>query len=127
MVDMYRPQPEYRESAREQTVRRLADEAAKLRPKFTALTGAVWQAIKNARVSEGERSAMHAAVMAELGKRGRDAKRQRRADEERLADARARLDAEKRRAMFADAYRHEKSQPPDTYDADAEEDARRSA
>lgn len=127
MVDTYRPQPEQRESSRERTVRLLADEATKLRPRFTLLTGAAWQAIRNARVSQSEQRSMHAAVMAELGKRGRGDLKKRRAEESQLAEARAILEQEKRRELFAQAYRHEKNQPADAYDADAEEDARRSA
>ncbi|NBS41894.1 hypothetical protein EBS80_04540 [bacterium] len=125
MIETYRPRPEDREPAREQTVRRLADEAMKLRPKFTSLTGAAWQAIRNARVSQNEQRTMHAAIMSELGKRSRGEQRRRRSEDAQLAEAYAILEKEKRAAAMAQAYRHEKSQPPDAYESGAKHHARR--
>lgn len=118
------PSPQLgRERAEDRTLRLLADEAQQLAPRFERLETAAYQALTNHRIQGAERTRMFGQIMAELRKREAARKR---ADEHRRDEMRpgpARIQP----GIFKDAYAHERSQPPDTYDIDAEEEARRSA
>jgi len=109
-----------RERAEDRALRLMADEAEKLAPKFDRLANAVYQVLTNNRIGGAERTATFGKLMAEL--RRREA-------------IRARADQARRDAMepgpmriqpgaYKDAYAHQMRQPPDTYDIDAEEEAR---
>lgn len=112
-----------RERAEDRTLRLLADEAQQLAPRFERLENAAYQALNNHRIQGAERTKLFGKIMAEL--RRREAIRKR-ADEQRR-DAMQPGPLRIQPNVYKDAFAHEKNQPPDTYDIDAEEDARRSA
>lgn len=104
------------ERAEDRTLRLLADEAQQLAPRFERLENAAYQALTNHRVQGTERTKLFGKIMAELRKRETIRKQ---ADERRRDEMQP--------GVYKDAYAHESRQPPDTYDIDAEEEARRSA
>lgn len=112
-----------RERAEDRTLRLLADEAQQLAPRFERLETAAYQALTNHRVQGAERTKLFGKIMAELRKR--EAIR-RRADEQRR-DAMQPGPLRLQPGAYKDAFAHERSQPPETYDIDAEEESRRSA
>jgi len=109
------------ERAEDRSLRLMADEAEKLASRFARLADAVYQTLTNNHVEGKRRTESFGRIMAELRKR--EAVRSR--ANARATDARAAIEADRRNTMMRDAFAHEKRQPPDAYDPDAEEDARR--
>lgn len=112
-----------RERAEDRSLRLLADETEKLAPRFERLANAAYQTLTNHRIEGAERTAQFGKIMTELRRREAVHKR---ADETRRDD----MEPGPLRIQpnaYKDAYAHQMRQPPDTYDIDAEEEARRTA
>ena len=126
MITSYKPES-IQESAHERTIRLLADDALTLAPRFTELRSAVWQVLRNRGIQEVERISIHREVMAELRKRSKVVDHARRMKQAKIAELSTTQVAEQTANMMADAYAHQIRQPHDTWNIDAEEEARRSA
>jgi hypothetical protein len=99
----------------------MVDEAEKLAPKFTRLADAVYHVLSNNRIQDERRTDFFAKIMRILRKREGDRKR----EAGREAEALETIEADRARQLYLGAFAHERRQPPDTYDHEAEEQSRR--
>jgi hypothetical protein len=94
---------------------KLVREATALRHRYEA-DACIWQALTNLGVkNQGERTRLFKQVKTQLAKRETEGRKQQKMFEQELAEV-------EKAEMMRDAYRHEKSQPPDTYSVVDDED-----